>query len=62
VGVLVAVCATIPVDRRRALPYAIVRPRYRGAQWVGGAIFLAYLVPPSILFIPLAPCLSIWPV
>ena len=34
--------------------YAIVRIRYRGAQWVGGAIFLAYLVPPSILFIPLA--------
>jgi multiple sugar transport system permease protein len=34
--------------------YAIVRLRYRGAQWVGGAIFLAYLVPPSILFIPLA--------
>ena len=33
--------------------YAIVRLRYRGAQWVGGAIFLAYLVPPSILFIPL---------
>jgi multiple sugar transport system permease protein len=31
-----------------------VRLRYRGAQWVGGAIFLAYLVPPSILFIPLA--------
>jgi multiple sugar transport system permease protein len=34
--------------------YAISRIRYRGAQWVGGAIFLAYLVPPSILFIPLA--------
>jgi len=34
--------------------YAIVRLRYRGAQWVGGAIFLAYLVPPSILFIPLS--------
>jgi multiple sugar transport system permease protein len=34
--------------------YAIVRLRYKGAQWVGGAIFLAYLVPPSILFIPLA--------
>lgn len=34
--------------------YAIVRLRYRGAQWVGGLIFLAYLVPPSILFIPLA--------
>ncbi len=34
--------------------YAIVRIRYRGAQWVGGLIFLAYLVPPSILFIPLS--------
>ncbi len=34
--------------------YAITRIRYAGAQWVGGAIFLAYLVPPSILFIPLS--------
>ncbi|MFZ2650172.1 MAG: carbohydrate ABC transporter permease [Burkholderiaceae bacterium] len=34
--------------------YAITRIRYTGAQWVGGAIFLAYLVPPSILFIPLS--------
>lgn len=34
--------------------YAIVRIRYRGAQTVGGLIFLAYLVPPSILFIPLS--------
>src|SRR5262245_31273515 len=34
--------------------YAIVRLRYRCAQWVGVAIFLAYLVPPSILFIPLS--------
>ncbi len=34
--------------------YAIVRLQFRGAQLVGGLIFLAYLVPPSILFIPLA--------
>ena len=34
--------------------YAIVRLRYKGAHLVGGLIFLAYLVPPSILFIPLA--------
>jgi len=34
--------------------YAIVRIRYKGAQWFGGLIFLAYLVPPSILFIPLS--------
>ncbi len=34
--------------------YAIVRIRYRGSRTVGGLIFLAYLVPPSILFIPLS--------
>ena len=34
--------------------YAIVRLRFKGAATVGGLIFLAYLVPPSILFIPLA--------
>lgn len=33
--------------------YAIERLRYKGSQYVGMAIFLAYLVPPSILFIPL---------
>jgi multiple sugar transport system permease protein len=34
--------------------YAIQRLRFTGSQWVGLAIYLAYLVPPSILFIPLA--------
>ncbi|MDP3408573.1 carbohydrate ABC transporter permease [Bosea sp. (in: a-proteobacteria)] len=34
--------------------YAITRIRYKGAATVGGLIFLAYLVPPSILFIPLS--------
>jgi multiple sugar transport system permease protein len=34
--------------------YAIERLRYRGARTVGMLIFLAYLVPPSILFIPLS--------
>lgn len=34
--------------------YAIVRLRYKGSQTIGGLIFLAYLVPPSILFIPLS--------
>ncbi|MBI3709624.1 MAG: carbohydrate ABC transporter permease [Proteobacteria bacterium] len=38
--------------------YAIERLRYRGARYVGMAIFLAYLVPPSILFIPLYTMLS----
>ena len=34
--------------------YAIERLRFTQAKHVGLAIFLAYLVPPSILFIPLA--------
>ncbi|TIW39676.1 MAG: carbohydrate ABC transporter permease, partial [Mesorhizobium sp.] len=34
--------------------YAIERLRFSGARHVGLAIFLAYLVPPSILFIPLS--------
>ena len=34
--------------------YAIERLRFHGSKSVGLAIFLAYLVPPSILFIPLA--------
>jgi multiple sugar transport system permease protein len=34
--------------------YAIERLRFRGSRQMGLAIFLAYLVPPSILFIPLA--------
>jgi multiple sugar transport system permease protein len=34
--------------------YAIERLRFRGSKGTGLAIFLAYLIPPSILFIPLA--------
>jgi multiple sugar transport system permease protein len=34
--------------------YSIERLRFKGSRYVGLSIFLAYLVPPSILFIPLA--------
>ena len=34
--------------------YAIERLRFHGSRQVGLAIFFAYLVPPSILFIPLS--------
>ena len=34
--------------------YGVERLRFRGSSYVGLAIFLAYLVPLSILFIPLA--------
>jgi len=52
---LVAVAATVLSLVASVLAaYAIQRLRFRGSQWVGLAIYLAYLVPPSILFIPLA--------
>jgi multiple sugar transport system permease protein len=52
---VVAVCATaLSIFASVLAAYAIARLRFRGAQTVGMLIFLAYLVPPSILFIPLA--------
>src|ERR1044071_6277015 len=51
----VAVGATfIPIPSSTLAAYAIERLRFRGSPYVGLAIYLAYLVPPSILFIPLA--------
>jgi multiple sugar transport system permease protein len=52
---MVAISATVlSIFASVGAAYAIVRLRYRGSQWVGAGIFLAYLVPPSILFIPLS--------
>jgi multiple sugar transport system permease protein len=52
---LVAVGATVTSLVASVLAAcAIQRLRFRGAAYVGLAIYLAYLVPPSILFIPLA--------
>jgi multiple sugar transport system permease protein len=34
--------------------YAIARIRFRGDETVGVGIYMAYLIPPAILFIPLA--------
>jgi multiple sugar transport system permease protein len=52
---LVAVSSTLLSLAASVLAaYAIERLRFKGSRQVGMAIFLAYLVPPSILFIPLA--------
>jgi multiple sugar transport system permease protein len=52
---LVAVCSTfLSLLASTLAAYAIQRLRFTGSQYVGLAIYLAYLVPPSILFIPLA--------
>ena len=51
----VAVCSTaLSLFSSVLAAYAIQRLRFKGSQYVGLAIYLAYLVPPSILFIPLA--------
>jgi multiple sugar transport system permease protein len=53
--VVVSVVATaISLAASVLAAYAIERLRFTGAKPAGVAIFLAYLVPPSILFIPLA--------
>ena len=53
--ILVTVTATvISIFAAVCAAYAIERLRYTGSRYIGMAIFLAYLVPPSILFIPLA--------
>ena len=52
---LVSVCATVlSLVASTLAAYSIQRLRFKGSQYVGLAIYLAYLVPPSILFIPLA--------
>ena len=53
--VLVSVVATaFSLAASVLAAYAIERLRFNGSKHVGLSIFLAYLVPPSILFIPLA--------
>ncbi|MDP1159983.1 carbohydrate ABC transporter permease, partial [Klebsiella variicola] len=50
-----SVCATaLSLAASVFAAYAIERIRFKGSRSVGLLIFLAYLVPPSILFIPLA--------
>ncbi len=51
----IAVCSTlISLVASLLAAYGIQRLRFRGAGSLGVAIFLSYLVPPTILFIPLA--------
>src|SRR5438105_13767182 len=53
--ILVSVVATfISLFAAVLAAYAIERLRFKGSRQVGLSIFFAYLVPPSILFIPLA--------
>jgi multiple sugar transport system permease protein len=53
--ILVSVASTfISLFASVLAAYAIERLRFKGSKMVGMSIFFAYLVPPSIIFIPLA--------
>lgn len=53
--ILVSVASTfISLFTSVLAAYAIERLRFKGSKTVGMSIFFAYLVPPSIIFIPLA--------
>jgi multiple sugar transport system permease protein len=49
-----AAATTLSIFASVLAAYAIARLRFRGSQVIGASIFMAYLIPPSILFIPLA--------
>lgn len=49
-----AASTTLSIFASVLAAYAIARLRFRGSQMIGALIFMAYLIPPSILFIPLA--------
>jgi multiple sugar transport system permease protein len=54
-SLLVAVCATaISLGIGTLAAYALARLRFRGSAAIGMGIFITYLVPPSLLFLPLA--------
>ena len=52
--IVTVVSTIISIGASVLAAYAIERLRFRGSRYVGMSIFLGYLVPPSILFIPLA--------
>ncbi|WP_156381638.1 carbohydrate ABC transporter permease [Aurantimonas sp. Leaf443] len=53
--VIVSTCSTvIALAASVFAAYAIERVRFTGSRVTGLLVFLAYLIPPSILFIPLA--------
>lgn len=49
---LVATAISVAISILAA--YALARLRFRGAETFGIAVFITYLVPPSLLFLPLA--------
>ncbi len=56
--VVAIVSTAVSVVASTMAGYSLGRLRYRGANWLGWAIFVTYLVPPTLLFLPLAEVIS----
>ncbi len=56
---LVSICSTIlSVTCSTFAAYSLSRLRYRGRRWLSNAVFLVYLFPSTLLFIPIYILLS----
>ena len=54
-SLIVAALATfISVSIGILAGYSLARLRYKGAETIGSSVFMTYLVPPSLLFLPLS--------
>ena len=53
-AVVSVVSTTVAVAIGTIAAYALARLRFRGAQSFGLAVFITYLVPPTLLFLPLS--------
>ncbi|MEP7104850.1 MAG: carbohydrate ABC transporter permease [Chloroflexota bacterium] len=53
-AIVAVVSTTISLVSSILAGYSIARLRYKGASWVGWAIFVTYLVPPTLLFLGMA--------
>ena len=58
-SLIVAVAATsISIVAATLAGYALARLKFPGANWLGWGIFITYLIPPTLLFLPLTQVVS----
>ncbi len=53
-GVVAVASTTISLISSILAGYSLARLRYRGASAIGWGVFVTYLVPPTLLFLPMA--------
>jgi multiple sugar transport system permease protein len=56
--IVAALVTVISVSIGIMAGYSLARLRYKGAESIGSSVFVTYLVPPSLLFLPLSQVIS----